>query len=59
LTHRSVFDEALTWLEIHGDAPEPLKRWQSFVANLGERPVTTKVRRRRRRRRRKPRSAEE
>tara|TARA_B100000378_G_scaffold274014_1_gene267813 strand:- start:142 stop:1392 length:1251 start_codon:yes stop_codon:yes gene_type:complete len=59
LTDRSVFDEALTWLEIHGDAPETLKRWQSFVANLGERPVTTKVRRRRRRRRRKPRSAEE
>ena len=58
LTHRSVFDEALTWLEIHGDAPETLKRWRSFVANLGERPVTTKVRRRRRRRR-KPRSAEE
>ena len=59
LTHRSVFDEALTWLEIHGDAPETLKRWRSFVANLGERPVTTKVRRRRRRRRRKPRSAAE
>ena len=58
LTRRSVFAEALTWLEIHGDAPETVKRWRSFVANLGEPPVTTKVRRRRRRRR-KPRSTEE
>ncbi len=60
LTHRSVFAEALTWLEIHGDAPETVKRWRSFVANLGEPPVTTPVRRRkRRRRRRKPRSTTE
>ena len=55
LTLRSVFDEALTWLEIHGGAPVALVRWRAFVAHMGERPVAAKTRRRRRRRR-KPRS---
>ena len=55
LTLRSVFDEALTWLEIHGGAPVALVRWRDFVAHMGERPVAAKTRRRRRRRR-KPRS---
>ncbi|HAK55798.1 MAG TPA: hypothetical protein DCP38_10005 [Acidobacteria bacterium] len=56
LTHRSVFDEALTWLEIHGGAPVALERWRDFVAHMGERPAPTdrRPRRRRRRRRRKP-----
>jgi poly(A) polymerase len=61
LTHRSVFDEALTWLEIHGGAPVAHERWRDFVAHMGERPAPTdrRPRRPRRRRRRKPRTTEE
>ena len=55
LTLRSVFDEALTWLEIHGGAPVARVRWRDCGAHMGERPVAAKTRRRRRRRR-KPRS---
>jgi poly(A) polymerase len=31
LTHRGVFHEALTWLEIHGHAPEVLEHWRRFI----------------------------
>jgi poly(A) polymerase len=31
LTHRGVFQEALTWLEIHGHAPEVLEHWRGFI----------------------------
>jgi poly(A) polymerase len=61
LTHRGPFREALTWLEIHGRAPEVLEHWRGFIeaaktfvpgeeeAAEGPRPP-----RRRRRRRRRP-----
>jgi poly(A) polymerase len=60
LMHRGPFREALTWLEMHGDAPEALEHWKGFLeaantfdaaADAGEIPLR---RRRRRRRRRGP-----
>jgi poly(A) polymerase len=59
LMHRGSFKEALTWLEIHGQAPEALEHWRGFIeaagtyegeADAGPPPA----RRRRRRRRRRP-----
>jgi poly(A) polymerase len=59
---RSPFNEALTWLEIHGHSPEVLEHWRGFVeaartldaqAAGEDRPP---FRRRRRRRRRGPRA---
>ena len=29
--HRGPFREAMTWLEIHGDAPEVLEHWRGFI----------------------------
>ena len=29
--HRGPFREALTWLEIHGHAPEALEHWRGFI----------------------------
>ncbi|HYS25124.1 MAG TPA: polynucleotide adenylyltransferase PcnB [Vicinamibacterales bacterium] len=60
LMHRGPFLEALTWLEIHGHAPDVLEHWRGFIeaaktfepgeqGDEGPRP-----RRRRRRRRRRP-----
>ncbi len=60
LMHRGPFREALTWLEIHGHAPEVLEHWRGFIeaaktfepgeqGDEGPRPP-----RRRRRRRRRP-----
>jgi poly(A) polymerase len=64
LTHRGPFKEALTWLDIHGNAPEALEHWKGFLeaattfegeaAPEGEAPEPP-ARRRRRRRRRRPR----
>jgi len=69
LTHRSIFREALTWLEIHGNSPETVEHWISVLAERGaDEPVGhgaetgnesgaehgDRPRRRRRRRRRKP-----
>jgi hypothetical protein len=61
LAHRSLFREALTWFEIHGDAPELVDNWKTLLA---EGPVEGTggpadipepgLRRRRRRRRRRP-----
>ena len=31
LVHRGSFREALTWLEIHGHAPEALEQWRGFL----------------------------
>jgi poly(A) polymerase len=31
LMHRGPFQEALTWLEIHGHAPEVLEHWKGFL----------------------------
>jgi poly(A) polymerase len=60
LTHRSPFREALTWLEIHGRAPDLLEHWRGFIEAAGtfegEAAETSPPRRRRRRRRRPVRS---
>jgi poly(A) polymerase len=57
LTHRSVFREALAWLEIHGDSPEAVEHWQAMLggpdAATPEEPGPADVGRRRRRRRRR------
>jgi hypothetical protein len=60
LMHRGPFKEALTWLEIHGDAPEVLEHWRGFIEAAktfeGEEAAAIEEprRRRRRRRRRRP-----
>ena len=61
LTHRGPFQEALTWLDIHGGAPEVLEHWKGFLeaagtfaAEAGEPGAAPPRRRRRRRRRRRP-----
>jgi poly(A) polymerase len=62
LAHRSIFREALTWFDIHGDEPEVLEKWQALLAEgpvAGETapvegPQPELRRRRRRRRRRRP-----
>jgi poly(A) polymerase len=65
LLHRSVLDEALTWLEIHGDRPDVLDHWRALQAEAREHhprvphapegtPHVPYPRRRRRRRRRRP-----
>jgi poly(A) polymerase len=62
LMHRGPFRDAMTWLEIHGQAPEVVEHWRGFIeaagayegeAESGDKPP----RRRRRRRRRRFRSA--
>ena len=67
LVHRNVFREALTWLEIHGDAPDLVEHWKAILAESPRpsephdvqpeameeyRAPSTRRRRRRRRRRR-------
>ena len=66
LTHKGTFREALTWLEVHGQAPEAVSEWQAFVSTStgapaegeagaeGERDDRPRRRRRRRGRRRPP-----
>jgi poly(A) polymerase len=61
LLNRSVFDEALTWLEIHGERPEVVAHWRTVqrdAAALRPLPPAESApipfRRRRRRRRRRP-----
>jgi hypothetical protein len=62
LTHRSIFREALTWLEVHGGSPETVEHWISVLAERGaDEPVghgaegeSDQPKRRRRRRRRRP-----
>jgi hypothetical protein len=59
LLHRHVFQEALTWLEIHGNRPEAVQHWrqlQNEPAAPGEPTASAYAapRRRRRRRRRAP-----
>jgi hypothetical protein len=59
LMHRGPFREALTWLEIHGQAPEVVEHWRGFVEAAGtyegeaEGAGGPEPRRRRRRRRRR------
>jgi poly(A) polymerase len=59
LTHRGSFQEALTWLDIHGNAPDILEHWRASLeaadsteAEPGEATASPPKRRRRRRRRR-------
>jgi poly(A) polymerase len=60
LMHRGPFHEALTWLEIHGQAPEVLEHWRGFIeASAALEPPAEDAKaaappRRRRRRRRRP-----
>ncbi|HEU5258530.1 MAG TPA: polynucleotide adenylyltransferase PcnB [Vicinamibacterales bacterium] len=59
LMHRGPFREALTWLEIHGHAPEALEHWRGFIEAAktfeGEEGADAqRPHRRRRRRRRRP-----
>ena len=60
LTHRSIFREALTWLEIHGGVADTVEQWQvllmagSLSPELsGNKPEEGRPLRRRRRRRRR------
>ena len=69
LLHRHVINDALTWLEIHGDRPEVLAHWRALQAEpmpgmpvpdsnvIGVVPPPFDRRRRRRRRRRSPSAA--
>jgi poly(A) polymerase len=60
LLARGAFRDALTWLEIHGGAPEAVGRWRSLMSELAESgslpepPPRLPARRRRRRRRPTP-----
>jgi poly(A) polymerase len=63
LMHKGTFREALTWLEIHGQAPEAVAEWRALVEQAGapgEEPEgdaegdRPRRRRRRRRGRRRP-----
>jgi poly(A) polymerase len=66
LLHRHVLDEALTWLEIHGNRPDVLEHWRTLrmqpgpgtpapdVGPAAAIPVGVRRRRRRRRRRSPP-----
>lgn len=38
LLHRAVLNEALTWLEIHGDRPEILAHWRALQAEAAANP---------------------
>jgi poly(A) polymerase len=63
LLHRAVLEEALTWLEIHGERPDVVEHWRQLqaagphpaphAAPEPEGPETVAPRRRRRRRRRR------
>jgi hypothetical protein len=61
ITHRSIFRDALTWLEIHGHSPEIVEHWKGVLVGEGaadaaemsaEAEGIPRRRRRRRRRRR-------
>jgi len=64
LMHKGTFREALTWLEIHGQAPEAVAEWRAFTEHAGAHPAEPgegegegerpRRRRRRRRGRRRP-----
>ena len=56
LLHRGPFQEALTWMELHGHAPELVEHWRGFAEAArtyeGDAPAEPAPTRRRRRRRR-------
>jgi poly(A) polymerase len=35
LLHRGPFEDALTWLDVHGQAPEIVEHWRGFIEALG------------------------
>jgi len=39
LMHRGPFEDALTWLEIHGRVPEIVEHWRGFIEALGAQPT--------------------
>ncbi|MGE3885724.1 MAG: polynucleotide adenylyltransferase PcnB [Vicinamibacterales bacterium] len=41
LMHRGSFQDALTWLEVHGHAPEIVEHWRGFIEALGAQPAPT------------------
>ncbi len=54
LAHRSIFPDALTWLEMHGDAPDIVEAWRAVEREApGAVPVAADRPRRRPRRRRR------
>jgi len=56
LAHRSIFREALTWMEVHGDTPELVAHWNALAEQRGAiatDPEATAERPPRRRRRRR------
>ncbi len=64
LLHRAILDEALTWLEVHGDRPDAVAHWRELKAQSASQPphaadgaietaADAPFRRRRRRRRRR------
>jgi len=64
LLHRAILEEALTWLEVHGDRPEVVAHWRELKSQSASQPPQTHdaaaepsadspLRRRRRRRRRR------
>jgi hypothetical protein len=63
LTHRNVFREALTWLEVHGNSEPLVAHWNTVTEQRGTQPAEADgqgdrpLRRRRRRRRRRYRPA--
>jgi poly(A) polymerase len=65
LTHRHIFHDALTWLDVHGEAPELVQHWKALLAERaseeppaeGAASESPPARRRRRRRRRRFRPA--
>ena len=52
--HRGSFDDAMTWLEVHGDDAETLVRWKELQESGGPSRASKKRRRRPRGRRRRP-----
>ena len=64
LMHKGTFREALTWLEVHGQAPEAVAEWRASTEHAGAHPAEPgegegegerpRRRRRRRRGRRRP-----
>ena len=34
LMHRGPFEDALTWFEVHGNAPAVLEHWKGFIEAL-------------------------
>ena len=62
MLHRATLDEAITWMEIHGDRPDVVAHWRTLQAQGVQTPVHDQAaekmpfrgRRRRRGRRRSP-----